>query len=306
MNIARKAILTVCAVAGAATLQAQGVEKNVAFQYFATVADTVPAMRVEALGGKAVTGKPFSATEVRRTRQTLGDGTHIDKSEKDKYYRDSEGRTRIEQENGGTVIISDPSTGATAETSHGKSKIMMTRRDFAFAGSAAGAGPGSGSGFSFTTSPSVAGAVSGEKTVMITANGPEIHKEMLDKAKVEATATAGVRVMSDTQDVFTRAVAMPMAALQKGAAEDLGDQMINGVMAHGTRNTITIPVGQIGNDREIKVVSERWFSNDLGVLIKSTNNDPRFGETTFELVDILQGTQDPTLFQMPTGVGNRR
>jgi len=306
MNITSKAILTVCAVAGAATLQAQGVDKHVAFQYFATVADSVPAMRVEALGGKAVTGKPFSATEVRRTRQTLGDGTHIDKSEKDKYFRDSEGRTRIEHENGGTVIITDPSTGATSETSNGKSKIMMMRRDFAFSGSAAGAGPGTGSGFSFTTAPSVSGAVSGEKTVTIVANGTELHKEILDKAKAEATATAGVRVMSGTQDVFTRAVAMPLTSLDKGTPEDLGDQMINGVMAHGTRNTITIPVGQIGNDREIKVVSERWFSNDLGVLIKSTNNDPRFGETTFELMDILQGAQDPTLFQMPSGPGNRR
>lgn len=306
MNIATKAILTVCAVAGAATLQAQGVEKNVAFQYFATVADSVPAMRMESLGGKVVTGKPFSATEVRRTRQTLGDGTHIDKSEKDKYFRDSEGRTRIEQQNGSTVIITDPSTGATAETSNGKSRVMMTRGAFSIAGSAAGAGAGSGSGFAFTTAPSS----SGEKTVTITANGPELHTElhteMLDKIKAETTATNRVRVMSGTQDVFTRGVAMPLTLLDKGAAEDLGDQMINGVMARGTRNTITIPAGQIGNDREIKVISERWFSNDLGVLIKSTNNDPRFGETTFELMDILQGTQDPILFQMPSGAGNRR
>ena len=81
--------------------------------------------------------------------------------------------------------------------------------------------------------------------------------------------------------------------------EDLGTQIINGVRAKGSRTTVTIPVGQIGNDREIKIVSERWFSEDLGMLLKSSNKDPRFGETTYELNNILQGAQDPTLFRVP-------
>ena len=102
-----------------------------------------------------------------------------------------------------------------------------------------------------------------------------------------------------TNDVTRVVTALPAMQADKGTTEDLGDQIVNGVMARGTRSTITIPVGQIGNDREIKVISERWFSSDLGVLIKSTNNDPRFGETTYELTDILQGAQDPTLFQSP-------
>ena len=46
-------------------------------------------------------------------------------------------------------------------------------------------------------------------------------------------------------------------------------------------------------------MSERWFSSDLQMLIRSSNNDPRFGETTYQLTGILQGAQDPTLFQIP-------
>lgn len=300
MNFSSKVFLTVCAVAGVVSLQAQGVEKNVAFQYFGNSGEPGQVMlRVEAAGGKTVTGKPFSATEVRRTRQTLGDGTHIDKNENDKYFRDSEGRTRIERENGNIVVISDPATGATAETSNGKTKMMMMRSS----GFATSTLAGAGAGYGYSTGSSGGG----EKTFTVTTDAPELHKEMLDKMKAEAGATAGVRVMTSTQDVMTRVTTSAMPA-EKSATEDLGDQMINGVMAHGTRSIITIPAGQIGNDREIKVVSERWFSNDLGLLIKSTNNDPRFGETTFELMDILQGAQDPTLFQMPNNAvpGNRK
>jgi hypothetical protein len=75
--------------------------------------------------------------------------------------------------------------------------------------------------------------------------------------------------------------------------------MVNGVMAHGTRSTLTIPIGQIGNDRAIQVISEQWFSNDLQMMVKSSNNDPRFGNTTYQLSGIVQVSPDPSLFQVP-------
>jgi hypothetical protein len=124
---------------------------------------------------------------------------------------------------------------------------------------------------------------------------------MLDKMKAEGQAQGRMTTTATASSgVFTRVEAVPaMMVGDKGSTEDLGDQMLGGVMAHGTRSTITIPVGQIGNDREIRVVSERWYSNDLQMLVKSSNNDPRFGETTYELQNVLQGAQDPTLFAMP-------
>jgi len=89
------------------------------------------------------------------------------------------------------------------------------------------------------------------------------------------------------------------ATATAGATENLGTQMVGGVWAQGTRTTTTIPKGQIGNDREIKVVTEQWFSNDLNLLVKSINSDPRFGDTTYQLTKVVQAAPDPSLFQIP-------
>jgi hypothetical protein len=98
--------------------------------------------------------------------------------------------------------------------------------------------------------------------------------------------TAGLRVRSSTPDGHH-------------TVEDLGMQLVNGVMAQGTRDTLTIPAQSIGNDQELQVVDEHWFSSDLQMLVKSVNSDPRFGDTTYQLTNVLRGGQDPTLFQVP-------
>jgi hypothetical protein len=81
--------------------------------------------------------------------------------------------------------------------------------------------------------------------------------------------------------------------------EELAPQFLNGVYAKGARVTTTIPAGTIGNDHDLKVVNERWYSDDLKLLLKSSNSDPRFGVTTYELTDISQSLPDPVLFQIP-------
>jgi hypothetical protein len=83
-------------------------------------------------------------------------------------------------------------------------------------------------------------------------------------------------------------------------SEELGVQTMNGVAAQGIRSTQTIPAGRIGNNRDIHVVNERWYSSDLQLLVKTVNSDPRFGVTTYQLLNIVQGTQDPSLFQIPS------
>jgi len=83
------------------------------------------------------------------------------------------------------------------------------------------------------------------------------------------------------------------------AAEPLGTQFIEGVLVEGTRTTMTIPVSQIGNDRPIEIVSERWFSPDLQVIVMSRQSDPRFGETTYRLTNIMRSDPQSTLFEVP-------
>jgi hypothetical protein len=74
---------------------------------------------------------------------------------------------------------------------------------------------------------------------------------------------------------------------------------VNGVLAKGIRSTITIPAGQIGNDRALQIVNERWYSDELGMPVKTSNSDPRFGTTTYELRNINRAAPDPALFQIP-------
>jgi hypothetical protein len=89
------------------------------------------------------------------------------------------------------------------------------------------------------------------------------------------------------------------AGTQQALREDMGSQVVNGVPAKGSRITITIPTGTFGNNRDVKVVNERWYSDELGILVKSTNSDPRFGETRYEMTDIELRAPDPALFQVP-------
>lgn len=92
--------------------------------------------------------------------------------------------------------------------------------------------------------------------------------------------------------------------------EPLGTQVIEGVAVEGTRRTMTIPVGAMGNDQAIQSVSERWYSAELQVVVKSVHNDPRFGQTVYQLTNIRRGEQPSTLFEVPadytTATGGHR
>jgi hypothetical protein len=96
------------------------------------------------------------------------------------------------------------------------------------------------------------------------------------------------------------------ARLQKQEAsgmvkkESLGTQALNGVSAEGTRITHTIATGQIGNDKPILIVFERWYSADLQVVVKSTRTDPRFGTTTYTLTNVVRTEPAAALFTVPS------
>jgi hypothetical protein len=83
------------------------------------------------------------------------------------------------------------------------------------------------------------------------------------------------------------------------ASQSLGTQTFEGVLAEGTRSTLTIAAGQIGNERPIEIVSERWFSPELKTLVLSKQSDPRFGDTSYGLSNIVLGDPEPSLFEVP-------
>ena len=80
----------------------------------------------------------------------------------------------------------------------------------------------------------------------------------------------------------------------------LGTQTIGGVSAEGTRYTRTIPVGEIGNAKPIVIVTERWYSPDLQMVVMTKRSDPRSGDSTFQMTNIQRQEPAATLFQVPS------
>ena len=87
----------------------------------------------------------------------------------------------------------------------------------------------------------------------------------------------------------------------KPVREKLPAQVIEGVLAEGTRTTLTIPAGEFDNEQPLVIFHEEWYSPELHMIVSMKHNDPRFGETTFHLSNILRGEPSPELFQAPTG-----
>ena len=48
------------------------------------------------------------------------------------------------------------------------------------------------------------------------------------------------------------------------------------------------------------IVTERWYSSDLQTVVMTKRSDPRMGETTFTLTNILRSEPDASLFQVPS------
>ena len=76
--------------------------------------------------------------------------------------------------------------------------------------------------------------------------------------------------------------------------------VIEGVEAEGTRTVTTIAAGSVGNERDIEIVYERWYSKELQMIVYSRHYDPRFGEQTYRLVNIDRNEPDRSLFVPPS------
>lgn len=238
--------------------------------------------------GKVVRGAPYSAQAVTESVQTLADGNRIVRKTTAQVYRDSEGRTRRDQTLGTigpyaaagdppqTYFINDPVLGVTyildpkAKVAHKMARIELREKigqgapDKAIIerGLSGGAAAGASKGETHTFTFS---------TAPLPPDGP------------------------GASDVHFYAYKMADSKTEK-----LAPQTIEGVQAEGTRVTETIPAGEIGNEQPIQIVNETWYSPELQVMVMTRHSDPRFGETTYKLTNVVRGDPSPTLFQVPT------
>ena len=90
-------------------------------------------------------------------------------------------------------------------------------------------------------------------------------------------------------------------SISPGKLETLPAQTMEGLNVQGQRRSQTIEIGEIGNDRPIETVDERWYSPDLKLEVMTRHNDPRTGEQITRLINIVRGDPDPSLFQLPAG-----
>ena len=238
-----------------------------------------------------VKNAPYSAEAVTETTQTLADGNQIYREMTAVLYRDSEGRTRREQTLTGYIPW--------ASTTQGQAFQVIVIND-----------PVAGVSYSLdpATRTAVAHAMSNFKSL-----------PMQDVRQ----GTSGIYFFSSTGDM-TSSGTMPAAQFQRGGpgetegdmtssgkmsnqylrggpgeTEVLGTRSIEGVVAEGTRSTISIPAGSIGNERPIEVVSERLYSSELQTLVMSRHSDPRFGETVYQLKNISLAEPSSDLFEVP-------
>ena len=252
--------------------------------------------------GKLVKGAPYSAEAVTETTQTLGDGNRIVNRSTASVYRDSDGRTRREQtlkaigpfagEAPQTIFINDPVAGVNYtldSRTHVARKMTPMRFEFKFA-------PPSGEGPDGPPNGPTPGGLGARRPV-------ERGDIIFERATPPPPNGEGDVIMTPRASSAPLAIGTMEwhgAREQNAKAESLGKQNIEGVEAEGTRTTITIPAGEIGNERDIQIVSERWYSSELQTVVMTRHSDPRFGETVYKLTNINRSEPALTLFQVPS------
>jgi hypothetical protein len=131
-------------------------------------------------------------------------------------------------------------------------------------------------------------------SLMKRAGDAEEQRVLLDRAMAEKAAAMARG--GDPGIVVARG-----GALEKVPETALEHRTIEGIAVEGRSVSKTIPAGEIGNERPITIVNEEWTSPELKVLVMTHHSDPRSGESTYQLTNIVRGEPDATLFAVPAG-----
>jgi hypothetical protein len=225
-----------------------------------------------AFPGETVTDAPYSAEAVMEVVQPLADGNRIVRRNTATVDRDSAGRTRREQ----SLAVLGPLVGGT----EARRQVHITD-------------PQAGVSYILDMEDRTAHKMPVPKVRFAQGPGPSSANDPTFDVALPPVPVGGAArgaVMFRRNIVTTRPAPL---------VEQLGTQVIEGVVAEGTRSTITIPAGTIGNEQPINVVLERWTSPELKVLVQSRQLDPRFGETTYRLTNIARAEPSPSLFEVP-------
>jgi hypothetical protein len=82
--------------------------------------------------------------------------------------------------------------------------------------------------------------------------------------------------------------------------EDLGVREFGGVVAHGFRETQTIP-SENGTGKETVLTDEYWYSDELRINLMVKHSDPRQGTVTLTVTHVVRAEPDASAFEIPEG-----
>ncbi|MGB9123372.1 MAG: hypothetical protein WCE73_22340, partial [Candidatus Angelobacter sp.] len=218
--------------------------------------------------GEVVTAAPYTATATTESTQVLADGNKIVNKTSSFVARDSQGRTRRETDlhRIGTMQVDSPKTVFINDPT--------THTQYIFT-------PG------------------GEATKVVRSQGTWKEGPQIIDLRGQRERRLKEKVIVNVQGAHEGQ--QSKESNEQVKHEDLGTQTIEGVSAQGKRETVTIPAGQIGNERPIEIVTETWFSPELHTMVLRKHSDPRMGDSTYRLTDIKRNEPDAALFQPPAG-----
>jgi hypothetical protein len=264
------ALLLVLAAASCTFAQEKG---NVIYQTTGS-ATIIRSAGFEASG--PILGAPYSATITNESLQTLADGNRLVQTSTGTTARDSQGRTRQDTS---LPAIGNLSAANAPHLSFIHDPVAQTSYTLNLTEKTAQKMP----------APPPAGATAGAMVSMrmVEGGGPLPPLDGMPTT----IAGAGPGPFLEKHLILNEP--------DQSNTEDLGSQTMEGVVANGVRTTHTIPAGEIGNDRPITIVTEVWTSPDLKTVVYSKRSDPRMGEQTFRLTNIVRTEPNPSLFTVP-------
>jgi hypothetical protein len=207
----------------------------------------------------SIKSAPISASFQTESKQVLANGSTITDTRTGKLARDSEGRTYFEL----TTVRSLEANPPSSTTINISDPARHTQ---------------------FLLMPDTHVARRFDMTPLHTG-------EALQRRPV--TPETGTAAASPARPTVVRS---SLPAIQK---ENLGVESMEGIPVQHYRETQTIPAGQIGNDQDLVITSEFWYSRELRLNLKATRNDPRFGAETLTVSDVDRAEPPASQFEIP-------
>ena len=208
----------------------------------------------------AVPGQPYSAVAEIKSTTVFADGNRIVRTNTVRSFRDGQGRTRVERS-----MAEIDGSGAQPNTSVTLTDPVKSERV-------------------------ILNSVSKTAIVYKTqSGGPAPVLGAISPAEIAPFGLLGLRM------------GLGATSMTEAAADttSLGEKVVNGVLAAGTRLVRTIPSGVLGNEKPITSTLDRWVSTDLGITVQITDTSSIGGTTTLNLQQIVRGEPEAALFTVP-------